>query len=575
MGIIPIKLRLSGDKKAKKGLKGVDNSVSSLGKSALKLGVAYFGTQGVLSAFKQSIALAGNQELQEKKLAQALGSSTKGLLEQASALQQVSTFGDEAIIQQQSFLASLGMTEKQIKDIIPVAMDLASATGMSLESAVRNTAKTFSGMAGELGELVPQLRGLTAEQMKSGEAVKIMGEMFKGSALVETQTMTGAITQMNNAVGDVGEVIGGVLAPVVKSVSEKMKVFAESLNANKIKSFGVAFGGLAVSIGLYNSAILVAKFRTISFQATLVKTGWGALFVGAGLAVGKLLELSGAFGEVDRNIEEMERRYERLRSASWGEILAKGGDEFKARMKSAKESLLSTYEMSGQVLNALAYKVNEFGLESERVQNMITILIKNGQLVRKQADNEQTVSFSNFVNKQREKLATMQQEEAFIKKLIKEYPKLAKALKLTSDEGVKNQDTLKHGFADSISGLRQLIKGLFAQAMAGMIAREFTTKGILGTITASAGAIAVSSLFESLIPSFSKGGSMLVSGKQLMMVGDNATGMERVTVDPIGTPSSNTSGSNITVNISAPLVDETVRDSILPSIQNALNLNLA
>ena len=67
---------------------------------------------------------------------------------------------------------------------------------------------------------------------------------------------------------------------------------------------------------------------------------------------------------------------------------------------------------------------------------------------------------------------------------------------------------------------------------------------------------------------------MLVSGKQLMMVGDNATGMERVTVDPIGTPSVN-SGSNITVNISAPLVDETVRDSILPSIQNALNLNLA
>jgi hypothetical protein len=93
--------------------------------------------------------------------------------------------------------------------------------------------------------------------------------------------------------------------------------------------------------------------------------------------------------------------------------------------------------------------------------------------------------------------------------------------------------------------------------------------------TATAGAILVTSLFESLIPSFAKGGSMLVSGKQLMMVGDNATGMERVTVDPIGTPSSNTSGNNITVNISAPLVDETVRDSILPSIQNALNLNLA
>ena len=34
-------------------------------------------------------------------------------------------------------------------------------------------------------------------------------------------------------------------------------------------------------------------------------------------------------------------------------------------------------------------------------------------------------------------------------------------------------------------------------------------------------------------------------------------------------------GKSVVVNINAPLVDETVRDSILPSIQKAMNLELA
>ena len=51
-----------------------------------------------------------------------------------------------------------------------------------LDSAMRNLNKTYGGLAGELGETVPELRGLTAEQMKNGAAVKILGERYKGLA---------------------------------------------------------------------------------------------------------------------------------------------------------------------------------------------------------------------------------------------------------------------------------------------------------------------------------------------------------------------------------------------------------
>ena len=226
-----IKVGVKGAKEAKKKLKSVDSGLSSMGKKALAAGGAFFAAQGIISGFRSVIDAAGRQEMAQKKLEQALGGTSKALLEQAAALQQVSIFGDEAIIEQQGFLASLKFTEDQIKTIIPVAMDLASATGMSLESAVRNTAKTFSGMAGELGELVPQIRTLTKEQMMAGDAVKIMGDLFAGQALAQADTMTGSIEQMSNAIGDTAESIGSVIAPAVISLAKGFKGVAEGISA--------------------------------------------------------------------------------------------------------------------------------------------------------------------------------------------------------------------------------------------------------------------------------------------------------------------------------------------------------
>ena len=53
---------------------------------------------------------------------------------------------------------------------------------MTLESAVKNLAKTFGGLTGELGESIPKLKELTTEQLKSGEAVKFVLENYKGYA---------------------------------------------------------------------------------------------------------------------------------------------------------------------------------------------------------------------------------------------------------------------------------------------------------------------------------------------------------------------------------------------------------
>ena len=212
-------MKAVGFEKADDKTNKLGNSLGKLAKKASMVAGAYFGSQAVLNGVKQSLDLFGRQEQAVRKLDQALGKNTQGLQRYASQLQQVTRFGDEATIEQMAFLGSIGMTEDQIRKIIPVAMDLATATGMSLESAVRNTAKTFSGMAGELGELVPQIRTLTAEEMKAGKAVEVMGVLFAGQAQADAQSYTGSIDQMKNAFGDVAESIGSTLAPAIQNVA--------------------------------------------------------------------------------------------------------------------------------------------------------------------------------------------------------------------------------------------------------------------------------------------------------------------------------------------------------------------
>ena len=232
-----IKIQLSGANKAAKGASKVSKGMTKLAAAASGAAVAFFGGRALIAGLKESAELYKIQEQAVKKLDTAMGKNSRELQSYASQLQRVTKFGDEATLQQMAFLGSIGMSEQQIKDIIPVAMDLATATGMTLESAVRNTAKTFSGLAGELGELVPQLRDLTAEEMKAGKAVEVMADLFGGQAQEDAKSYTGQIEQLKNATGDVKESIGEGLMPamvsferIVLSSTKGLLKFLEAIN---------------------------------------------------------------------------------------------------------------------------------------------------------------------------------------------------------------------------------------------------------------------------------------------------------------------------------------------------------
>lgn len=209
-------------------------SLSNIGASISGVGAAYKIITDSVNALKSAISemseLYNKQTSAEVALAQAeknnpylLSTSVTKLKNYASELQSISTYGDEELLPFMAQLASAGRTEQEIMDIMSASIDVAASGSMSLDSAVKNLNKTFSGLSGELGEVNPQVKALSAEELKNGKAVEVLKSQYKGMAQ-EVAKATGTSQQLQNAIGDLKEELG---APFEKAMPPIRAFFTE------------------------------------------------------------------------------------------------------------------------------------------------------------------------------------------------------------------------------------------------------------------------------------------------------------------------------------------------------------
>ena len=118
-----IDVQTRGAKKSEKQIKGVSGALGGMAKQIGLAAAAYFGASGLINGIKSSTDAFAKQELAEKKLRFAAGASTNELIKQAQALQQTTRFGDEAIIGQQAYVKSLGVSTEQTKEIIAASVE--------------------------------------------------------------------------------------------------------------------------------------------------------------------------------------------------------------------------------------------------------------------------------------------------------------------------------------------------------------------------------------------------------------------------------------------------------------------
>lgn len=215
------KLKKLADNKISKGLANIGAAVSGVGVAFSGVTKAVnsvaSGIKAVNDAYRVQIGAETQLQTASQNNPYLDGKSVKNLKAYASQLQSVSTFGDEELLPFIAQLASSGRTEQEIMDIMAASINVAASGTMSLESAVRNLNKTYGGLSGELGESIPQIKNLTTEQLKNGEAVKVIAGQYKGMAESVAQS-TGSSQRLANTWGDFKEALGRNFAPAVDNV---------------------------------------------------------------------------------------------------------------------------------------------------------------------------------------------------------------------------------------------------------------------------------------------------------------------------------------------------------------------
>lgn len=212
---------------------------SSGGAVAAGITAAILAAKKYIETLKQANEAYKVQEKAENALAKAAENnpylnrdSVRKLQDYASELQNISNYGDEGTIDIMAQLASTGRTEAEIMKIMGAAADYAAAKHIDLRTAAETLNATYSGMAGAMGRQIADIKDLTDEQLKNGDAIDLIAQKYKGFA----QEAADSGTQAKNAFGDFMESVGKIAAPTFELLDKKAKSFWESMT-ERMNSF--------------------------------------------------------------------------------------------------------------------------------------------------------------------------------------------------------------------------------------------------------------------------------------------------------------------------------------------------
>lgn len=190
---------------------------SSLAQIAAFGGVAV-ALRSLVRFMGDSIEKANEQEVAVNQLNAALAelgpsaaAVSQSLQDQASALQKVTTFGDEAIIQAQTMIASFVKQEDQIKAATAATLDFSVAFGIDLKGAAALVSKTLGSSTNALTRYGIEVEGAVGSTERLTSLVDNVAKVAGGRATAAIDTFAGATKQLSNAFGDLQEKIAANL----------------------------------------------------------------------------------------------------------------------------------------------------------------------------------------------------------------------------------------------------------------------------------------------------------------------------------------------------------------------------
>jgi len=290
------------------------------------------------------IKLAANQEAAVNDLNIALDASGQGaalwgkqLQDLASRLQSTTIYGDEFLMGIMANATAMGVTANKMEDLLKMTLGLAKVTGQDLNAALRATILAQQGEYMMLRRYVPALRSAKTETEKMAAVQKTAHQGWL-RVLAATKTMSGAIKQLKNLLGDLGEEMGAVIVPTIRKWVEQLKaalppmmewirvqrevilewgIFAVKILAvivvlpkliGFISALITMLPGLVIALGAVKMALMSLTLATAASTLGLTLMA-GAL----GYAAFKAWQLKQAVSSLSRTLKQSQQTWEDLK----------------------------------------------------------------------------------------------------------------------------------------------------------------------------------------------------------------------------------------------------------------------
>lgn len=287
-------------RESEKSLNRIRKAAGGLG-TAITAGLGVLAGAGLFRGIVQNTTEAENAlrqlEARLKSTGGVSGVTSEELQDFAQSMQSVTTFGDDAIIAMQSLLLSFtNIRGPQVYGATEAILNLATAMGTDLNSAALQVGKALNdpikgisalGRAGV--QFTDEQEKLIKSLVKTGDTagaqtviLKELETQFGGSARAAANTFGGALTQLQNAFGDLLEVNGGGLNDATDAVQE----FTAALSSPAIKE------GAQTLSGALLTAISALSVKTFEFAGGIKVLAENFAAMRAGAAADDLVRLN-------------------------------------------------------------------------------------------------------------------------------------------------------------------------------------------------------------------------------------------------------------------------------------------
>jgi hypothetical protein len=143
----------------------------------------------------------------------------KTVEDQILKFQKVSTFTDDQLRPAYQNLLVATKDVDQSQKLMTIAMDIAAAKGLDLETVTKAMQKAHDGNAGALGKLGIATKDASGETFSFDQIMANATETFGGSAQNAAETTAGKMQNLKRDVGELSEKIGAEMLPAFEKVT--------------------------------------------------------------------------------------------------------------------------------------------------------------------------------------------------------------------------------------------------------------------------------------------------------------------------------------------------------------------